>query len=264
MSQNVALDAQYGVVRILRPFTGFATTYTGVDSRTLLQMTQGGTALDLEAGQPGYDPNLVAGLASPIGAQALIWLPQIQPRTPATDGEYNWRVSFRLRNAYDYRQRRIPFHYAKQAPGVADAGNARVVIPAAIQSFTVNGAEPTGAGGMTQNVRLEDFSTRFNGDGTTTFLPLVPGGGTGHIQQGLYDAAVPNTAFAPLYTLVEVPVSGDELLIGLYRAPVSQAAPSNWNFAAGQADFIVSQLLGDGLGQVFPDIGVYVMFGSAT
>jgi hypothetical protein len=257
-SQHVAVDAQYGIVHTLRPYTDFAHEYQGQSSRTPIMFTEGGVALDPLAGQSGYDPALLRGNPCPEGARIVLWVPQIQPADPTTDGQYAWSVTWRYRNLHDARLSRQSWHLPKTGSGVPDGANARVVIPAAKHTIIFNQAEPTPsittAGGVIQTIRPEDFSTRFQGGDTQTNLPLVPGSGTGHYQQGFG-----SSLFLPIYETFDLPAEGDELLIGLYRA----VASDTWDFTAGHADVIVSELFGVGFGQAFPDIGVYLSFGSA-
>mgnify|MGYP001496367251 CR=1 FL=1 len=183
-------------------------------------------------------------------------MPQIQPADPAIDGQYAWSVTWRYRNLHDARLSRQAWHLAKTGTGVPDTGQPRVVIPAAKHAIIFNQPEPapslTAAGGVIQPIRPEDFSTRFQGGDTQTNLPLIPGSGTGHYQQGFGTAF-----FLPIYETFDLPAEGDEILIGLYRA----ASAQTWDFTA--ADRLVSELFGVGVGQAYPDIGVYLSFGSA-
>jgi hypothetical protein len=55
----------------------------------------------------------------------------------------------------------------------------------------------------------------------------------------------------------EVQAAGDELLMS-YQRPVLFG---NWNFLVGNPDKLFSDMLGNGTGVEYPDIGVYVSFG---
>lgn len=269
-SSNVLADAQFSVVRILRPWDGAVALdgpYNGQPTTTPIMLTE---VLDPPGGEPrdqfavtktlGYDPNLVRGIDVPLGSRVLLWLPAIQAGgSPEEPWRYRWSIMWRLRNTFDYRNARIPYHYPKQGEGVPDttpgAAGPRVVIPAALQTLPYSQSpEPTGAGDrVTTNLRTEFNSTGNPGYGGA--LPFMPGGVRGVIQQGIANPAVNAAAPFPLYQLCEVQAVGDELLIGLSRE-LSLEAPV-WDFATN--DFFVAQYLGSN----FPDIGVYVLTGSA-
>src|SRR5271154_5270739 len=121
MGRTVLADAQYGVVRILRPFAGFEATYTGKSTGgNPIAFTQGGLPLDPLAGQPGYAPTLLRGLSVPIGSRILLWIPAIEAVVGGVGVPYSYSFAWRYRSVFDYRQNRGPWHYAKQAAGVPD------------------------------------------------------------------------------------------------------------------------------------------------
>jgi len=266
----VTADAQFGVARILRPFSGFRTVYSGQSVNRQIMLTEvldgvGGAALDPAAavGEPGYDPNLVKGLQVPFGARVVVWLPKILPNIedPALTIRYKWAFSWRLRNVYDYRNFRTPYQYPKQGAGVPDTtpGQAgpRIVIPACEQSLAYpQTPQPTAPSArVTTNIRSEDVTT----GAVNVGLPFLPNGASGVLQQGLADPVTVAAADFPFYQPVEVQAIGNELLIGLYRDFDVGPPPtvSTWDFAT--VDLQIGNLLGDD----FPDIGVYVMVGSA-
>lgn len=272
-SSNVLADAQFGTARILRPFNGFIDLYQGQPASTPIMLTEvidppGGAALDpaAEVREPGYSPRLLRGLDVPIGSRVLLWLPSITAFDVVNDAyiRYQWTLIWRLRNVYDYRNFRTPYHYPKQAEGIPETGpeaGARVVIPAATQTLPYSQApEPTGAlDNAVTNLRNETVSV----GGTPLNSPIVPGGGIGYFQQGLGDPFVSPIFSQPIYQCHEVAAVGDELLIGLSR-PVTDIP--NWDFLTfAQNDWLVNFYLG-GVGAAAPprpDIGVYVMTGSA-
>lgn len=259
MGEPVLSDPQFSKSFITRPFAGFETVYTAlVPATTPVQFTEGGQALDPQAGKPGYDPNLVRGLGVPMGARVLLWIPNVFAQAGVVVIPYIWKLTWRLRNVFDFRQSRIPYHYPKQGEGVPDGASPRTVIPAANHVIIVNQAEPGGVGVMTQNVRIEQLRPEPAAVGQD-LLPLLPGGGTGVIQQGLLDPATfgPNTPFKPLYVPVEVAAAGDELLIGVLRD-----SGGNWDFAG--IDLTFANLFGSASGQNLPDIGLYVHVGTSS
>lgn len=285
---TVLADAQFGTARILRPYKDFELDYEGQPVDRQIMMTEvltppGGEPRDDRARQllPGYDPNLVRGLKVPLGARVMIWFPKIVPDNVLAPGDpdirYQWTVQWRLRNVFDFRQSRIPFHYPKQGQGVPDTSGGpaspRVVIPGANQTIVYTQGEPSGVtNGVAQNARTESYTFGGQFPGLNFGTPIMPGGAEGAIQQGILDPATfPGNSFgakSSLYQLLETQAAGDELLIGLTR--VDPGSVPNWEFGQnpGQFDTAVSVFLGIGsllptATGPFPDIGVYVTVGSA-
>lgn len=270
---NVLADAQFGLVRILRPFLEFETVYSGQSVDTPIALSRvlrntGGDPRDpLAADQrPGYDPNLIRGLSMPVGARVALYMPKI---LAGGAERYRYRFIWRLRNTLDYRLGRIPYHYPKQGEGVPDSTDtppsARVVIPAAEQTILyAETPEPAGpVATVVTSSRVEDVTF----GGTSLAAPLLPGGVTGVVQQGILDpgnVVIGDDALLPTYALYETQAWGDELLVMLYRTDTLGA---NWDFSSpGGVDEQLSLLLGGGGSQpfpAFPDVGVYVLVGSA-
>lgn len=261
--KTVLADAQFGVARILRPFSGFRGVYQGQACTKPIMLTEvvdppGGAAIDQLALQktPGYASNLIRGIDVPLGSKVVLWLPKIGPFSADPAARYDWLIAWRLRNVYDYRQARNPYHYPKQEAGVPVGGSPRVVIPAAIQTVVYSQIPaPAAAGAIAASSAYpETVGTGGVAFGlTVSGLPLVSSGVDGTFEQGLSTSANE----VPTYLIHEFQAVGDELLIGVSR---STAFGANWNFTAfGSEDF----LLGSFLGEDYPDIGVYVMTGSA-
>lgn len=260
MASNVLADAQFGIARILRPYAGFdapsgAGSYQGQASEIPIMLTEGGQALDDQAGQPGYSPVLVRGLPVPYGSRVTIWVPLVAPKleSSAPTG-YVWGVSWRLRNTFDFRQRRTPYHYPKQAAGVPFGGSARVVIPAASQSVVYNQSEPSSVFlPALQTCYAEAIQFQFS---INLIAPLTPSGAYGTIEQGLINPDPMREALTTTFQVAELQALGDEMLIGLYRPGTP------WDFGAGKVDEQLSKVLGSNYG-TYPDIGVYVLAGTA-
>lgn len=260
MSETVMADAQFGTVKILKPFNNFEGVYNTTPARRPIQFTEGGVAIDPQAGKPGYDPRLLKGIACPLGARITIWLPAaIHGGAGDVALPYEWEFTWRYRNVFDFRQNRVPFHYPKQSPGVPDGPSPRVIIPAATHAVVFNQAEPAGTvdGVVTNHLRPEDISAMTRGYGTPngTELPFLPDGSEGHFQQGLFDPAV-SIAFQPTYAVFELQAAGDELLIGAHR----DGTPVNWELTFGGFDAAFLLLFNN---QLAPDVGVYISMGSA-
>jgi len=279
--KTVAADAQFGIVRILRPYKDFESLYGGKPAFRQIMLTEvidppGGQALDESAGKTGYDPELVRGLPVPFGSRVVLWIPKLVPQSIEAV-RYRWTLQWRLRNIFDYRLTRVGYHYPKQGVGAKDTttlpAKPRVVLPAANQTVIYN-EEPQPAGvrdTVAGNMRIEDVTS--GGDYPSGLapnylgLPVNPDGSNGVIQQGILDPGSltfgsSGRAQASLYQVHEVQAVGDELLIGLWRTEAD--AEPNWNF--GTIDSQINVLLGagvDGPQEVTPDVGVYVMCGSA-
>lgn len=264
MSENVLADPQFNLVSILRPFEGFEAVYQGQSVDKPLMFSQGGVALDSLAGTTGYSPKLLKGLSVPFGARVVLWLPLVYGFNVTNLWYYKWNITWRLRNVFDFRQSRIPFHYPKQGVGVPDTGSSRVVIPASVNQLAYTQTPPPFSA-PTQT------TTALNSDIVAphyiaTSLPLLPDSTNGQYQQGLLPAtSTAISPYAPLYVPYEVQSEGDELLIGVTRTSVADEggfASPTWDFAG--ADSYMAQLFGAALrGGPFPDIGVYVSAGSA-
>lgn len=272
--RHIAADAQFGIVHILRPFSGFEAVYTGQSAIRPIMFTEGGQATDPLAGTTGYSARLIKGLSVPLGARVVLWLPLLVGiiAAPLAIWNYKWAVTWRLRNTFDFRQSRIPFHLGKQGVGVPDttvplANQARVVIPACVQSTLYSQPRPeifssTNNFGPTAINQAELIMVDATNVGAA---PLLPSGVNGFFEQGLSDPAT--TAQNQSYIPYEIQAEGDELLIGVTRDVTADfqttTAAANWNFAVDQVDHQLSVNFGNGSGTTLPDIGVYVMSGSA-
>lgn len=283
--QTVLVDAQFGIAKILRPYTGFETDYQGKSVFDAIALTERGIALDPLAGKPGYAPNLLRGLPVSIGSRVMLWLPNVIGGNSLGAYAYRYSIGWRLRSTFDYRQLRGPYHYPKQGKGVPDTTappgkQDRVVKPAGWDTIVYSQGEPQpppvfpstvpiygGVGDRAVgNMHAEDLAVR----GGTLLSPLVPGGGPGNAQQGILNPGnvlFGATAVAPIYSIHEVQALGDELLLWVYRDVVSSGGGSNpnWDFTgAPNVDQTFSIYYGSGSGQAYPDLGVYVMTGAAT
>lgn len=272
MSEAVLADPQYSVVRTLRPWTGFEAAspagYQGAPANTPIQFTEGGEALDPMVGQLGYMPNLLRGIPVPFGARVALWLPTILAANivGATFEPYRWQLTWRFKNVAEHVATKEPFHFVPNADGVANAGARIVLRPAALQSLLYNQSEPASIGRATVNAHVEDFVPQYTAIGTPPVapipLPIIPGGGTGAYQQGLFQAAVvPTAANNPSFLVAEYQALGDELLLGMYRNPGAPVAAPNWNFAT--VDAVVSQLFGAAQAPGNAGIGIYLLTGKS-
>lgn len=232
-------------------------------------LSERGRALDelAEEGTYGYDPRLVRGLKVPVGARILLWVPNIFASPGLPDlYPYIYTVMWRFRNVFDFRQKRLPYHYPKQGEGVPEFlvnAGPRVVIPAATQSVIYN--QPEGGAGPTLSFATQNLhSEQIAFGGLAVGNPINPDGSVGAIQQGVLPPSASNSHTRPLYSPHEIQGVGDELLIGVTRAAVDDN--TEWAFGDDEFDENFSRFYGrglDGSGGPFPDIGVYVSCGTA-
>lgn len=254
------VDPQFGVARVLRPFVDFEDAYEGKAITVPIMVTEGGEILDEQAGQSGYDPTLLKGLAVPFGARVTIQLPRLNGGTSPNVYPYTWQITWRMRNLFDNAQQRVPWHLPKQGAGVADAGSPRVVLPASFQTV-IYPESPEPATGITNaNLRTEQVRVIM----ATWNLPYISTAGVaqGIYQQGLFDPAVSSSiAYLPLFGNYDCHALGDELLIGVTRDSADfsggGAAEPNWEFGVGGTDRNFSLLW------TSPDVGINVLVGTA-
>jgi len=258
-SETMGIDAQMGIVRILRAYPTFAALYQGEAVATnAIALSEGGIALDEQAGTVGYDPRLVAGLSVPLGAKCLLWLPNMWGRLGVDRLPYIYTLYWRMRNSYDYNQEyQKPYHFPKQVDGVAETlveAGPRVVIPAACPSVTYVQDEPAVALVATQHM----FHENFQQIGTAgAFNVINPDGNRGAIQQGIAASSPLFGHLRPAFTAYETIAAGDELVIVVNRGDTDEGAAANWDFEG--ADGAFNTFYGD---PDNPDLGVYVIVGT--
>jgi hypothetical protein len=255
LSEAVLPDPQFTLVKTLRPFEGFEAVYQGQPASTPVAFPGG---LSPDAGKPGFDPNLMAGISVPLGARIVLWIPLAV--SAGSVELYTYTVYFRLRNVTDFRNRQLPYHIGKQFPGVPDTtigtGGARFVIPAASQVILYEQAEPAGAfDAGVMNLRNQQLVPRGGG----IIEPLLPGGGTGVMQQGVYDpVADPGLANDPIFNPFWFDAEGDELIILAQR---TDQAAGVWDFSSTDLAFSNIYGTGNGTHAIFADLGIYMLSG---
>jgi hypothetical protein len=263
-------DAQFGIIKILKPYPTFTTDYQGKTVIAPIMFTEGGLPLDAEAGTPGYSPYLIRGLSVPMGARISMWLPLFGGVVGSSVWLYKWAFTFRLRNVFDFRSQRKAYHYPKQGVGVPDGtfpfpGLPQVVIPAAMHStlyaqprpellMTPPSFAPTAI--LQTDLLMVDPTN-------VSAPPFIPGGHVGYPQQGITDPNAPAGVVPESYLFCEIEAGGDELLIGMTRDAASNYGTpdtvSTWDFVADHADSSMAAFLASS-----PDIGVYVNTGKVS
>jgi hypothetical protein len=275
----VAADAQFSTVRILRPYKNFENDYQGKAANIPVNLTPEGEPRDPAAAdkRPGFDPNLVAGLPVPQGSRVQLWFPQCIKRVAGVTvvTPYAYFIVWRFRSIQDFISpsdpgRIQPFHFPRQRPGQPDTTvpppgeQRRFVIPASLRSVGFEQAEPAGLGTAVLNLRPVAVIPLL--DEPTVTLPLLPGGVTGSVQQGVFDPAVfGDDAKKADWQPFEVDAEGDEMLIFAVRATLGQDLV--WDFAApASSDFAFSNIYGTGNGAhaAIPEVGIYVQTGTKS
>ncbi|MBW2672290.1 MAG: hypothetical protein JRD89_02590 [Deltaproteobacteria bacterium] len=258
-SETMGVDAQMGIVRILRAYPTFAELYQGETvAGHAVALSEGGIELDEQAGQVGYDPRLISGVATPLGAKCLLWLPILLARSGVDRLPYVYTLYWRMRNTYDYNQQfQRPYHFPKQAQGVAETlveAGPRVVIPAACPSVTYVQPEPAVGLVATQNMLHENFRQV---GAAGAFDIINSDGARGAIQQGIAASSPLGGHLRPAFTAYECIAAGDELVIVVTRGDTDEQAAPNWDFAGVDGAF--NTFYGD---PDYPDLGVYVLVGT--
>lgn len=272
----VSADAQFSTVRILRPFANFEATYQGQSALIPVALSPEGEPLDPAARdrRPGFDPTLVAGLPVPQGSRVQLWIPQciksVQGTTTVTP--YRYFIVWRFRSIQDFVSpadpgRIQPFHFPRQRPGESDTTAAgdqrRFVIPAALRSVGFEQTEPASLGNAALNLRPESVIPQL--DEPAILLPLLPGGGTGAIQQGVFDPTIFGDDAKKIdWQSFGVDAEGDEMLLFAVRETVGEQSAA-WDFTdENAADFAFSNVYGTGNGThaPIPEIGIYVQTGT--
>lgn len=262
-SKLVLTVPEIDLYHTLRPWQGFEASYQGKSSALPIYLCENNRPVDAEAeqGVAGIDPNLISGLPMRMGTITVIWFPPILTVEAVPRG-YKWVVEWRIRNCFDFRntpKARMPFHGPKQGQGCPETGpnpGPRVIIPASTETQIYVQTEPAGTQqGSDVHLRMVAITSA----GYQLSQPLLPGGKTGVVQQGIAPAAIAGRNMAQ-FLYFETQTAADELLISLWR---DEGAAPLWDFASGHVDHRVSQVLGLGTGGQLPDLGVYVMYGVA-
>jgi hypothetical protein len=258
----VTADAQFGNATILRPYAGFEAAYQGKSGAIPIMWSPGGVALDDQAGKPGYSARLAKGMRVPFGSRVVLWFPMI---FPATSIAYRWAISWRLRNLYDFRTSRAPYHLPKQSNGdeshlASDLG-VRVVLPAARQTVPYQQAQPALAGSFA-DVKIYQEGIRLDMPLTRERLPILNAAGdVTPISQGIFDPNAPplftsaDIVRSPLFQIYETQATGDEMLLMM---TTGEEQGVTWGFVPGQGDLMLSQYMA-----ASASVGVYAFVGSA-
>jgi len=243
---TIPADAQFSLVRTLRPPPDYETVY---------QNTAGAIPfpgrVDENAGKPGFDSNLLAGLPVPLGSRILLWLPMITSTTDPVQTEpdqgYIYKIVFRLRNPRDFRNPgqdgvRKPYHFPKQAPGVPDTtvpvNQARFIIPAC--AWVVAYQQPESvitSNGPTSQIRIYPEGIMPNQRQTGVAISPADAAAVGVMQQGVFDPAIVPAAAStaqPAWLPLFLDACGDDMLI-LFQKVIRGITVDTWDFSGDDA-----------------------------
>lgn len=261
---------QFGVVRVLRGYSGFESLYEGQPATGAtavpIMLSEAGIELDDMAQQrvAGYDPDLVRGLPVVAGSDLLLWVPNLLGVSLPNVSPYVYQIVWRYRNTADYRRNRTPYHYPKQIEGVPETLlnlGERVVIPAAMEAIIYNQAEPAVGASVAQNLHTEGVAI----GGFPINPPINSNGAQGVIQQGILPSGANRSHTRPIYSPWTLTAKGDELLVAVTRLTDLGGAAANWDFSGfGAEDSGIANVYGSGGGGPYPDLGLYVVGGIAS
>lgn len=277
MSEVVLADAQFSIVKVLRPYAGFEADYQGQSSRIPIALPGG---LDENAGQTGYDPNLQAAIRIPLGSKVSLWIPTVW-QVFASDGgptflrplPYRWQVIWRMRSLADYRLNpgSTAYHLSSQSFGA----NSQYIVPACQKVVIYEGptqtldANPVGSPYLDETYAThQGIMERYAFPSETPIPPLVPGGGTAAFQQGLANIPSIDVNQQVTWNQITMDAEGDEMILLVDRlgAVVEGTDETLWDFSEDPPDgygkdYGFSLIFGDAAG-TFPNLGVYLMTGS--
>lgn len=264
-AQTVLADSQYGTQTVFRPQEGFSTLYQGQNCRRPLYLfpsVPGSGKVETvdplsKDGTPGYAANLTRGLSVPMGSRCLLWFPSPFYQDGETRKGYEYVLLWRLRNLFDYRNDRRPYHVPTTKGQKDTASNQTLVaIPTAVEAITYKQDEPSGDQRDFSQIHMRPSS--ISSATTPVAGHLLAGGTLGPVQQGIMDPALSGAALAQAASFLpyETTCKGDELLIGIRRS----GGPGSWDFEQGGDD--VNLLLY--LRESYQYSGVYVFTGSAS
>lgn len=279
-SAVVLADAQWTMVRPLKPFPGFERVYQGKDGSLPIAFP-GVLDVFAERNVAGYDPSLIAGITVPLGSRVTIWIPQTI--TDGVDNEvppevnplYQYQLLWRMRTPRDFRagqgmgqvstvQQYSSYHVPSSGYGqpqvvTLDNSQPRYFLPGALRTVAYEQNEPSdGASGVT-HLRGENLQPLQDPIWTP---PLTPSGVPAVWQQGTYtDSAAANTG-GPAYLTFTTDVEGDELCI--LASKIDPSTP--WDFTTvSPGDQSFSNTYGDNNGRnnVSPTSAILVTTGTS-
>jgi hypothetical protein len=232
-SEVVLPDAQWTMVRYLKPFPNFEQVYQGKSGVFPIAFPG---ILDVFAQRKvaGYDPNLIAGITVPLGSRVTIWIPQTindgieVDLDPQVNALYQYQILWRMRTPRDFRagqgmgqtsavQQYSSYHVPTSSFGqpqtvtvVRPDPNALYYLPGSMRTVAFEQSEPVS--GVPSVIHLRGEYLQPVSDPIWT-PPFTPAGQQAVWQQGTYtNSAAPNTG-GPAYLTFTTDVEGDEMTI---------------------------------------------------
>lgn len=264
MSEVVLADAQWTMVRYLRPFPNFERVYQGADGTRTIAFPG---VLDgfAASGLPGYDPNLIAGLTVPFGARVTIWIPvTLTPNGeggPNVNALYQYQIIWRWRTARDFQagqaqgQTTAVQNYSNYHIGSSGFGqpqevttpplpqNQRYFIPGSQRTVAFEQTEPSDGTPSVIHLRGEYLQPVAD---PVWQQPLTPAGNDAVWQQGAYVNSASANAGGPAYLTFTTDVEGDEMCI--LASKIDSSSP--WDFTTdAPGDIAFSNTFGNANGQ---------------
>lgn len=270
MTEPVISEPSYSIVRYLKPFPNFEKVYQGKPSTVPIAFP--GT-LDLNAGKPGYDPNLLAALSVPLGSRVLIWIPLTlsgENVSPVYQYQIVWRLqtvtSFiqgqstgQVSNEQSYSSYHLGVGPYGQPESLLDPATKRYFLPGAVRTMGFPQTEPSdGAPAVTHLLGqvLQPLAS------PVWTQPYTPAGGLGTFQQGVYPEPGGNET-GPSFMVYSFPAEGDELMILATR--INPTDGQTWDFTSSEpGDGSFSETYGDsnGASNASPFTAILVMTGT--
>ncbi len=258
MTQAVMSDAQMGMFQVIRPFSGFEAVYQGQDGTIPIAFP--GT-LDPEAGRPGMNPNLLAGIPVPLGSRVLLQIPMTAyggEDDVVLKSDYEYQLVWRTRNqawfsAAAAAGRQVSAYHL---PSEEVGRDAVLFIPGASEVELFPQTEP-GSGPAIVNVVQQRYRPKLD---PAWVQPLLASGEAASWQQGTYRSQVAPQSVGPTWSPLWLRARGDELLILAYK--VTSGTP--WDFQDTIADLAFSNTYGNSNGGLpnNPNIGIIVSTGT--
>jgi hypothetical protein len=281
-------DAQFSMARILKPFPNFETVYQGFDATVPIAFP--GT-LDRQAGEPGYDPYLLAGLPVPLGSRVMIWVPlamYVQDDGSISLSTYQYQIIWRMRSIGDFvtsfdknvpRDEIGPYHLRQKDVGVPDdpanpTATKRIVLPSSMQVLAYEQPEPSTTDTVYANGIIHLRGQYIIPNGQVPSGPLLPppvdettSNIFGLTGQGIFpftQQAEGATPGGPVFFPFWFDAEGDEMMIFATRADITEETGS-WDFTDPSLDRPFSATYGtnDGTRTPVPSVGIFVYTGSA-
>lgn len=253
--------AQMTNVKALRPIPTFEGLYQGQPGTIPIAFP--GT-LDPLAGTEGHDPNLLAGVETPLGSRMLVLIPMTIDGY-ASEPNYGYQFLWRLRNQQAYqaaavagRTPPIP-HISAEAPGRAEiegtGSEPLYFIPGSSDVEIFEQEEPVTDVPALLNIRQQTYVPKL---GNSWVQPLTVDGRPGVWQQGAYQYTSNVNCSGPTWFPLWLDVGGDELTILVYKLNTDE----DWDFAGPDKAF--SNTYGTDAGglPLNPNIGILLSTGS--